>query len=77
MPCTLQEQPVLRVHHPSSLRRETEEISVEFVDPIEESGTPDVTVIGQGPFANAGGYQVLLRQIDYRFLTAPQIAPER
>ena len=77
MPRTLQEQPVLRIHHPRGLRRETEELSVEFVDPVEERGAPDVGVIGQGLFADAGGYEVVLRQRDDRFLVAPQIAPER
>ncbi len=42
-----------------------------------QRSTPHVRVIREGLLADAGGEKVVLRQGDDRFLTAPQIVPER
>ncbi len=68
---------MLRIHHPRGVRRETEEIGIEFVYAIQQSRTPDVGVAGQRLFADSGGDQLVLRQRDYRLLAPPQVAPER
>ena len=77
MPRTLQEQPVLRIHHARGLRRETEEVSVEFVYSIDERRTPHISVVCQRLFADTGGDEFVLRQVDDRLLAATQIVPER
>ena len=50
MPGTLQEQPVLRIHHPGGLRRETEELRVEFVYAVQERRAPHIGRDLPGPF---------------------------
>ena len=42
VPRGLQEQPVLRVHHPRGLRRHPEEVRVELVDSVDQRRAPDV-----------------------------------
>ena len=49
MPGALQEQPVLRIGHPSGLRGEAEEIGVELVDAVQDRRTADVGRIGREP----------------------------
>src|SRR6476646_4779794 len=77
MPRGLQEQPVLRIRRPGSLWSEAEEIGVEFVYPVEQGSAPHIRVIREDLLADAGSKKALLRQSDYRFLTAAQIVPER
>ena len=76
MPRALQEQPLLRIHHPRRLRREAEELRVEFVDSVDERCAPDIRRTCQGFFADASSAELVLRQRDDRLLAAPEIVPE-
>ena len=76
MPGGLQEQPLLRVHHPRGVRGDPEVFGVELVDPVEHGRTADVGGIGERLGTDSGGGECLLGQCGDRLHTATQVVPE-
>ena len=77
VPRGLQEQPLLRVHHPSGVRGHPEVFRVELLDPVEPGRAPNVGRIGQRLRTDSGGGKCLLGECGDGLLTAAQVVPER